>query len=128
MQLPSWLVYLGAELIILLIVVIVFLMVAWQRSSEKNRKLTVELVEQLKDKKRKLNDCKNQSASSPNAAEQVVEQNQEELKACQEENELLKIQLEQARNNPFLQEKIDALTAENEDLQAELTAIRSQQQ
>jgi len=38
--------------------------------------------------------------------------------------EALKIELEQARNNPFMQEKIDALTAENQDLQAELDALR----
>jgi len=58
-ELPSWIIYLGVELIILLIVVIVFLMMAWQRSSAKYRKLTTELAEQLKQHKRRLKDCKN---------------------------------------------------------------------
>jgi len=122
-ELPSWIIYLGVELIILLIVVIVFLMAAWQRSSAKYRKLTTELAEQLKHHKRRLKDCKNTpqdntAASRPNQAE-------EDSNALREEVETLKIKLEQARNNPFMQEKIDALTAENEDLQAELDALRN---
>ncbi len=114
LELPSWMVYLGVELIILLIIVIVFLMVAWHRSSAKYRKLTAELAEQLKAKKRKLKDCKDTTPET-NA----------EGTALQEQIEALKIELEQARNNPFMQEKIEALTAENEDLQAELDALRN---
>lgn len=124
LELPSWMVYLGVELIILLIVVIVFLMVAWQRSSAKHHKLTRELAEQLKDKKRKLKDC--EGGPPDDAAISKQGQSSEESKALRDEIETLKIQLEQARNNPFMQEKIDALTAENEDLQAELDSFRNQ--
>ena len=122
LELPSWIVYLGIELIILLIVVIVFLMVAWRRSAAKYRKLTMELAEQLKHKKRQLKDCKNgQSTPKP---DNKANRPEADSKALTEEIEALKLQLEQARNNPFMQEKIDALTAENEDLQAELDALR----
>lgn len=114
LELPSWMVYLGVELIVLLIIVIVFLMVAWQRSSAKYRKLTTELAEQLKAKKRKLKDCKD-----------TVPDSTADSNTLKEEIKALKIELEQARNNPFLQEKIDALTAENQDLQAELDALRN---
>jgi len=107
-------VYLGVELIILLIAVTVFLMVAWQRSSAKYRKLTAELTAQLKDNKRKLTNLKD-STPGTNADNNIL----------REEIETLKTQLEQARNNPFMQEKIDALTAENEDLQAELDGLRN---
>jgi hypothetical protein len=122
LELPSWAVYLGIELFILLIVVIVILMVAWQRSSTKYRKLTTELAEQLKDRKRKLKDCKD--GHSENVAASNQTSSEEDSNALREDIKTLKIQLEQARNNPFMQEKIDALTAENEDLQAELDALR----
>jgi len=122
-ELPSWIIYLGVELIILLIVVIVFLMMAWQRSSAKYRKLTTELAEQLKQHKRRLKDCKN--TPPDNTAAGRSNQAEEDSNALREELESMKIQLEQARNNPFMQEKIDALTAENEDLQAELDALRN---
>jgi len=114
LELPSWMVYLGVELIILLIAVTVFLMVAWQRSSAKYRKLTAELAAQLKENKRKLKNLKD-STPDTNADNNIL----------REEIETLKTQLEQARNNPFMQEKIDALTAENEDLQAELDGLRN---
>jgi len=122
-ELPSWIIYLGVELIILLIVVIVFLMMAWQRSSAKYRKLTTELAEQLKQHKRRLKDCKN--IPPDNTVAGRSNQAEEDSDALREELESMKIQLEQARNNPFMQEKIDALTAENEDLQAELDALRN---
>ena len=126
LELPSWMVYLGVELIILLIVVIVFLMVAWQRSSSKYRKLTLELAEQLKDAKRKLKERGNSQQENPPPVNQQENRPGDENNDLREEIETLKIQLEQARNNPFMQEKIDALTAENEDLQAELEAYRNQ--
>jgi hypothetical protein len=124
LELPSWVVYLGVELLILLIVVIIFLMVAWQRSSAKHRRLAMELAGQLKENKRKLKDC--QGGHADQDANSQKKQPEGDSNALREEIEILKVQLEQARNNPFMQEKIDALTAENEDLQAELNSLRDQ--
>ncbi|MBT8439739.1 MAG: hypothetical protein KJO91_08430, partial [Gammaproteobacteria bacterium] len=70
-----------------------------------------------------LKDCK--VSHKDNGADSKQNPSEEDNNALREEIETLKIQLEQARNNPFIQEKIDALTAENEDLQAELNALRN---
>ena len=113
MSVPTWAIALTIELIILLLLVVVFLAIGWRLSCRKKQKLV--------DKLQSQNYQQENTQSSP---EKTTKQPAKESNDLKEEVELLKIQLEQARDNPFLQEKIDALTAENEDLQAQLRALK----
>ena len=116
MSVPNWAFVLTIELIILLILAIVFLAIGWRLSCRKKQKLVDKLQIQI-------NQQNNQIHSIENSQKNTEPENTS--KDLQEEVELLKIQLQQARDNPFLQEKIDALTAENEDLQAQLSAYKA---
>ncbi len=134
MSVPSWAVVLTIELIILLILIIVFLAIGWRLSCRKKQKLVDKLQTQLSLQNKQIQALEDSSKSAkaesaPASADQLDNQpgNQSDNLAGDqlEEVELLKIQLQQARDNPFLQEKIDALTAENEDLQAQLNAYKA---
>ena len=138
MSVPSWAVVLTIELIILLILIIVFLAIGWRLSCRKKQKLVDKLQTQLSLQNKQIQALEDspksaKAESAPASADQLDNQpgnqsdNQSDNLAGDqlEEVELLKIQLQQARDNPFLQEKIDALTAENEDLQAQLNAYKA---
>ena len=112
MPVPTWAIALTIELIILLLLVVVFLAIGWRISCRKKQKLVDILQSQI-----------NQQENTQSSPEKTTKQPANASNDLKEEVELLKIQLEQARDNPFLQEKIDALTAENEDLQAQLRAL-----
>ena len=129
MSVPNWAIALTIEIIILLVLMIVFLAFAWRISSGKKQKLVEKLQAQLHQQQNQLNTHEGQEKSAdtqPSQTSQTSTQASKASKALEEEVELLKIQLAQARDNPFLQEKIDALTAENEDLQTQLQAYRAQ--
>ena len=129
MSVPNWAIALTIEIIILLVLMIVFLAFAWRISSGKKQKLVEKLQAQLHQQQNQLNTHQGQEKSAdtqPSQTSQTSTQASKASKALEEEVELLKIQLAQARDNPFLQEKIDALTAENEDLQTQLQAYRAQ--
>ena len=129
MSVPNWAIALTIEIIILLVLMIVFLAFAWRISSGKKQKLVEKLQAQLHQQQNQLNTHQGQEKSAdtqPSQTSQTSTKASKASKALEEEVELLKIQLAQARDNPFLQEKIDALTAENEDLQTQLQAYRAQ--
>ena len=129
MSVPNWAIALTIEIIILLVLMIVFLAFAWRISSGKKQKLVEKLQAQLHQQQNQLNTHQGQEKSAdtqPSQTSQPSTKASKASKALEEEVELLKIQLAQARDNPFLQEKIDALTAENEDLQTQLQAYRAQ--
>ena len=132
MSVPNWAIALTIEIIILLVLMIVFLAFAWRISSGKKQKLVEKLQAQLHQQQNQLNTHQGQEKSADTQPSQTSQTSQTNTKASktskalEEEVELLKIQLAQARDNPFLQEKIDALTAENEDLQTQLQAYRAQ--
>ena len=129
MSVPNWAIALTIEIIILLVLIIVFLAFAWRISSGKKQKLVEKLQAQLHQQQNQLNTHQGQEKSAdtqPRQTSQPSTKASKASKALEEEVELLKIQLAQARDNPFLQEKIDALTAENEDLQTQLQAYRAQ--
>ena len=126
MSVPNWAIALTIEIIILLVLIIVFLAFAWRISSGKKQKLVEKLQAQLHQQQNQLNTHQGHEKSADTQPSQPSTKASKASKALEEEVELLKIQLAQARDNPFLQEKIDALTAENEDLQTQLQAYRAQ--
>jgi uncharacterized ion transporter superfamily protein YfcC len=123
---PNWAIALTIEIIILLVLITVFLAFAWRISSGKKQKMIEKLQAQLHQQQNQLKTHKGQEKPADAQPSQTSTQASKASKALEEEIELLKIQLAQARENPFLQEKIDALTAENEDLQTQLQAYRAQ--
>lgn len=118
MQVPGWLVFLGIELIIVLLITIVVLIILWKRTCNKHKQRASKLIDELHQQKNAYKSLKDETLNLKS------ESDSSELAACREQVEILQLQLEQARENPFLQEKIDALTAENEDLQSQLQAYR----
>ena len=105
MQLPTWAFWLGIELIGVLLILIIWLMLSWQKSSRRHRLETGQLLEKL----RQLESSSNNSTA---------------LEDCHKQIQALHKQLQNERNNPFLQEKINALIAENEDLQEQLENLK----
>jgi len=78
-------------------------MVLWIRDGKKNKQLTILLTQKLKKKSALLKEAKAQTSDVDE--ESYIQQ-----------IDSLKEQLLNEKNNPFLQEKIDALIAEIEDL------------
>ncbi len=109
MHIESWLFWLGLEIIFMLLAIIIFLMIAWFRSTRRHRHDTRQLLQKIHS----LSTLSTQNS-----------QPDKQLKACEAEIDNLKKQLEHERNNPFLKEKIDALIAENEDLQDEIDNLK----
>ena len=147
MQLPSWLIWLSAEMIVMLVIISVWLMFAWQRSNAKLHEQILDLTDKLRQKSAAVRHSTNDQHKIHELQEQVKslkiqirsqtatqeeppgrqndghEKQADELK---QQIEALNKQLEFEKNNPFLQEKIDALLAENEDLQEEISNLRKQ--
>ena len=105
MTIPTWLFWLLIELIVTILALLVWTLISWKRASRR----------QLQEIHRLQSPQQNRSPATADDAE---------LADCQQQLRELQIQLEKERRNPFLQEKIDALTAENEDLQAELDNLK----
>jgi predicted nuclease with TOPRIM domain len=109
MNIEPWIFWLGIEIIIALLAVIIVLMIAWLRSSKRHRRDVQQLLEKIHHL-----DALAAAKSAPDG----------HVKALEGEIESLKKQLEHERNNPFLQEKIDALMTENEDLQEQIDNLK----
>ena len=103
LQIESWVVWLTIEFIVLLLIIIGLIMVLWIRDGKKNKQLTILLTQKLKKKSALLKEAKAQTSDVDE--ESYIQQ-----------IDSLKEQLLNEKNNPFLQEKIDALIAEIEDL------------
>ena len=109
MTIEPWIFWLGIEIIVALLAVIIVLMMAWLKSGKRHRRDVQQLLEKIH-----YLDAIAAAKSAPDG----------HVKALEEEMESLKKQLERERNNPFLQEKIDALITEHEDLQVQIDNLK----
>ena len=106
MQIESWIAWLAIEFIVLLLIIIGLIMVFWIRDGKKYKQKVILLSQKLKKKSALLKEAKANSSDAPTVDEESYIQ----------QIDALKEQLLNEMNNPFLQEKIDALIAEIEDL------------